>query len=143
MGARQRRRPARRRACTRTKQLCAWRRALRCGHERGGLETPQGAASRKRQGNRRRGYVVRHLRDNNGVVLAEREVRVLDLSTEFFDGATYGLEAVLRIGDKPCDGFRGVTDLMKEKRHAKSPFEGKSSGDGRTMLLKTWGVKKF
>jgi len=52
-------------------------------------------------------------------------------------GAAYSLEAVLRIGDKPCDGFRGVTDLMKEKWHGKSPFEGKSSGDGRTMLLKT------
>jgi hypothetical protein len=74
-------------------------------------------------------------------VLAESEIRVVYLSTEFFNRPADSLKAILGVSDEPGPGFWGVTYLMKKKRHGRSPFGAEILGDGRNMRLKNIGVK--
>src|SRR5712692_7874226 len=117
--------------------------AFGVGHQRRSLAIAQGTAGGERQGDGRGGDVVRHLGDEHSVILAEGEVGIQHPAAELLDGSSYGVKAILRIGDQTRQGFGGVSYLMKKERHGWPPYGEKLAGDAVTMLLKTKGVKNF
>src|SRR5215831_15005279 len=85
--------------------------AFGVGHQRGGLVIAQRTARRKRQRNCRGRYVVRHLGNDDNIVLAEREVGLQNPTAKSFDGPAYSIKTVLRIGDQPRQGFWYIARL--------------------------------
>src|SRR5882762_6016059 len=85
------------------------------GHQRGGLLAFHGAAGGERYGDGRGADIIGHFRNDDDVVFAKREKRIVDASAEFFDRSAHCFDAVLGISNEPGPGFRRVahwTEVM-------------------------------
>src|SRR5208283_941738 len=91
------------------------------GHQRRRLAVAQSATAGESQCDRRGRHVIRHLCNQDGVMLAEGKVGIFDFATELFNGSADGFKAVMRVGNEPRESVRSVTDLMKKERHEEPP----------------------
>src|SRR5882762_9515090 len=117
------------------------------GHQGCGLFAFHGAAGGERYGDGRGADIVGHFRNNDDVVFAEREKRIVDAPAEFFDRSAHSFDTVLGIGNEPRPGFRRVAHLTEVMWHGfllnlrgswrgQWPRKRKLAGNWGTMLLK-------
>src|SRR6266403_2147523 len=117
------------------------------GHQRRGFLAFHGAAGGERYGDGRGTDIVGHFRNDDDVVFAEREKRIVNASAEFFDRSAHSFDTVLGIRNEPGPGFRRVADLTEVMWHGfllnlrgswrgQWPRKRNWLGNWGTMLLK-------
>src|SRR6267142_4127180 len=118
-----------------------------CGHHRRGFLTFPGAAGSESYGDGCGADIVGHFRNDDDVVFAKREKRIVDASTEFFDRPAHRFDTVLGIRNEPRPGFRRVAHLTEVMWHGfllnlrrswrgQWPRKKNWLGNWGTMLLK-------
>src|SRR6266849_3087862 len=87
------------------------------GHQWSGLLVFHGAAGSERDGDGGSANVIRHFGDDDNVVFAEREKRVVNAPAEFFNRSAHSFNAVLGMSNEPRPSFRRVAHLTEVMWH--------------------------
>jgi len=88
--------------------------------QRRGLYRFASAPSGERDRNGGSADVVRHLSDQDNVVIAKGEPGILDLATQPLNGGANSFNSILRMGEQGLSAFPRVCDLMKKTWHTTS-----------------------
>src|SRR5258706_16277006 len=122
-------------------------------HQGRGLLVFHGAAGCERYGDGCGADIIGHFCNDDDVVFAEREKRMVDAPAEFFDRPAHSFDTVLGICNEPRPGFGRVAHLTEVMWHGfllnlrgswrgQWPRKRKLAGNWGTMLLKRNEFKK-
>jgi hypothetical protein len=81
------------------------------------LNTSNGAAGGKCDGDGSRRYTLRKFGDHQEIIIPGREKGGMNGPAEILNGDPDGIEAILRVTNECVPGVRGVADLMAVIRH--------------------------